>query len=287
MFFIHLCLWFQSVRCSPPWPLLLSALFRHAHRYFSKFFCTQEISFPFPFVLKWCVFISLFTPPPLHALVQDMDEQFLLCSLLFIRSLISHFPFPPLRLSLAWKFSSVSVFYQVPILYRDSYRRVQGESPSRLGHFLPLRIRRHFALPFRWKPDGTEQRWKLQHTGELFETNFWCRKSSLKTWLIQSSNLNSHDAVLDLFNFCIVLYVRFRYFVEFTFAILGSLLLAKKFRELLETNGEKRVTDVLKGYLHSWITLEVFWGVCTCSNSIYTTIPMPLYSYFVWLVLWV
>lgn len=47
------------------------------------------------------------------------------------------FSLPPLRLSLAWKFSSVSVFYQVPILYRDSYRRVQGESPSRLGHFLP------------------------------------------------------------------------------------------------------------------------------------------------------
>lgn len=54
---------------------------------------------------------------------------------------------------------------------------------------------------------------------------------------IQSSNLNSHDAVLDLFNFCIVLYVRFRYFLEVTFAILGFFLLAKKIRELLGTNG--------------------------------------------------
>lgn len=35
----------------------------------------------------------------------------------------------------------------------------------------------------------------------------------------------SHDAVLDLFDFCIVLYVRFRYFLEFTIAILGFLLL--------------------------------------------------------------
>lgn len=235
----------------------------------------------------YCSGVSLFHlyTSPLQALVQDMDEQFSVCSLLFIHSIT--FPLPPLRHSLAWKLSSVSVFYQVPILYRDSYLCVQGESPSRLGHFpSPLRIRRHFALPFRWKPDGTVQRWKLQHTGELFETYFWCRKSSLKTWLIQSSNLNSHDAVLDLFNFCIVLYVRLRYFLEFTFAILGSVLLAKKLRELLETNGEKCVTVFWRGYLHGWITLGVFWGVCTCSNSIYTTIPMPLYSYLVSPVSW-
>lgn len=31
----------------------------------------------------------------------------------------------------------------------------------------------------------------------------------------------------------------------------------------------------------SWVTWGVFWGVCTCSNSIYTSIPMPLYSYLV------
>lgn len=44
--------------------------------------------------------------------------------------------------------------------------------------------------------------------------------------------------------------------------------------------------SVLKGYLHGWIPLEVFWGVCTCSNSIYTTIPMPLYSCLVSPVSW-
>lgn len=44
--------------------------------------------------------------------------------------------------------------------------------------------------------------------------------------------------------------------------------------------------SVLKGYLHGWITLGVFWSVCTCSNSIYTTIPMPLYSYLVSPVSW-
>lgn len=122
-----------------------------------------------------------------------------------------------------------------------------------------------------WKPHGTPQRGKSQHTGELFRETFLMWKSSLKTWLTQSSNLNSHGAVLDLFDFCNVLYVGFRYFLEFTFADLGFLLLAKTVREL----------SVLKGYPYSWITLRLFWGVCTCSNSIYTTISMPLYLYLV------
>lgn len=126
------------------------------------------------------------------------------------------------------------------------------------------------------------------HWGAFRDTSLmW--KSSLKTWLTQRSNLNSHDAVLDLFNFCIVLYVRFRYFLEFTFAIPGFLLLAKKMRQFLETNGEKmihRYSVFWRGYLYSWVTLGVFWGVCTCSNSIYTTIPMPLYSYLVSPVSW-
>lgn len=125
------------------------------------------------------------------------------------------------------------------------------------------------------------------HWGAFSDT-FLIWKSSLKTWLIQSSNLNSHDAVLDLFNFCIVLYVRFRYFLEFTFAILGFLLLAK-IRELFGNQwGEMRskIFSVLKGSLHGWITLGVLWGVCTCSKSIYTTIPMPLYSYLVSPVSW-
>lgn len=45
----------------------------------------------------------------------------------------------------------------------------------------------------------------------------------------------SHDAVLDLFNFCIVLYVRWRYFLDFTFAILGFVLLAKRREKQLMT----------------------------------------------------
>lgn len=44
---------------------------------------------------------------------------------------------------------------------------------------------------------------------------------------------------------------------------------------------ESQIFSVSKGHLYSWVTLGVFWGVCTCSNSIYTTIPMPLYSYLV------
>lgn len=129
------------------------------------------------------------------------------------------------------------------------------------------------------------------HRGTFWDT-FLLWKSSLKTWLTPSSNRNGCVAVLDLFNFfCIVLYVRFRYFLEFTFAILGSVLLEiKKTRALLETNGGETCRrysvffcfvfflegDIFTAGLH-W----VFWAVCTCSNSIYTTISMPLYSYLV------
>lgn len=105
-------------------------------------------------------------------------------------------------------------------------------------------------------------------------------KSSLKTWLIQSSNLNSHDAVLDLFNFCIVLYVRFRYFLEFTFAILGFLLLAKK---ILENQwGEM---------CHRY---SVFWrGIFTTCSEAFALAPIafillfPRHYTHIWLVLWV
>lgn len=75
--FLYICFWFQSARCSPSWPLL-SALFRHAHRYYLNlvfsFFCTQEKSFSFLFVLTRCDFIS----PPLY--VRAVDEQFTCCS---------------------------------------------------------------------------------------------------------------------------------------------------------------------------------------------------------------
>ncbi len=137
MFFIHLCLWFQSVRCSPPWPLLLSASFGHAHRYFFKFFCTQENSFPFPFVLKWCVFISLLHLPLYKLPYRTWTSSSQPAQCCSPRYVVSHFlslrfvSAPPESLAV------FLCFYQVPILHRDSYRRVQGESPSRLGHFLP------------------------------------------------------------------------------------------------------------------------------------------------------
>lgn len=62
--FIHLCLWFQSVCCSPPWPLLLSALFRHAHRYYFKFFCTQEKLLSIPICTEVvCLYFTFYTFP--------------------------------------------------------------------------------------------------------------------------------------------------------------------------------------------------------------------------------
>lgn len=154
VFFIHLCLWFQSVRCSSPWPLLLSALFRHAHWYFFKFFCTQENSSPFPFLLKRCVFTSILHRTA-HGLFLVVDNV--------------TFPFPPLRLSLAWKFSSV-------LSSAHTLQRWLLVCPRRIslpGISSAPQIRRHVILPFCQNPDGMPQRWKLQHTGELFKTHFW------------------------------------------------------------------------------------------------------------------
>lgn len=230
VFFIHLCLWFQSVRCSPPWPVLLSALFRHAHWYFFKFFCTQENSFPFPFVLKWCVFISLLHLPftslgsghgraahsPLSAVHTIQNIKF---------------SFPTLRLSLAWKFCSVSVFLSsAHTLQRRLSVCSRRISPS--VRLFPPHCELGGILSCRscWEESRSTLGNFSRHIAdvEVFLENLTD---------IQSSNLNSHDAVLDLFNFCIVLYVRFRYFLEVTFAILGFFLLAKKIRELLGTNG--------------------------------------------------
>ncbi len=177
-----------------------------------------------------------------------MDEQFTACSVLFTTIRRIAFSFPPLRLSPAWKFSSVSVFLssahtpqrQLSARSRRISLSVRSFPPHcELGGILRCRS----AEKTWW--DGAEMK-AAAHWG-AFRDTFLMWKSSLKTWLIQSSNLNSHDAVLDLFNFCIVLYVRFRYFLEFTFAILGFLLLAKKIRELLETNGEKCVAVFWRG----------------------------------------
>lgn len=98
----------------------------------------------------------------------------------------------------------------------------------------PLRIRRRVPLNTRWDTAETKA---AAHWGAFWDT-FLTWKSSLKTWLTQSSNLSSHDAVLDLFNFCIVLYVRFRYFLEFTFCNPRLLFLLEKEDE--RTFGNKR-----------------------------------------------
>lgn len=48
----------------------------------------------------------------------------------------------------------------------------------------------------------------------------------------------------------------------------------------------RRCSSFRKGCLSGWITFGGFWAVCTRSNSIYTTILMPLYSYLVCPVSW-
>lgn len=173
--FIHLCLWFQSVCCSPPWPLLLSALFRHAHRYYFKFFCTQENSFPFPFVLKWCVFISLLHLPFMSlSLGCGRAVHSLLSAVHRIRKitllLVSASSQPCLKV-LAVFLCFIKCPYSTETVngvFKENLLSVRSQPPQ-------LRIRRlgMFHRRFCWKPDRTPQRWKLQHTGELFETHFW------------------------------------------------------------------------------------------------------------------
>ncbi len=102
----------------------------------SSFFALRKS--PFHSRLYWSgVSLFNFATSPLQALVQDVDEQLSVCSLLFIGCIISLLPSLRFVSALPESFSSVSVFYQVPILYRDGYRCVQGESPSRLSHLLP------------------------------------------------------------------------------------------------------------------------------------------------------
>jgi len=86
------------------------------------------------------------------------------------------------------------------------------------------------------------------HSG-AFRNTFLMWKSSLKSWLTQSLNVNSHDAVLDLFLFYIELYLIFKYYVEFTFAIQGFLSFEKKTRTFGIQHG-----DICPSY-------SVFWRV--------------------------
>lgn len=111
-------------------------LSKHAHRYFFKFFCTQENSFPFPFVLKWCVFISLFHLPCKKLLFRTRMSSFSGCSVPvhITRFLPSASSQPCLKKS----FSSVSVFLSsAHTLQRHLSACSMRISPLGLGHFLP------------------------------------------------------------------------------------------------------------------------------------------------------
>lgn len=142
------------------------------------------------------------------------------------------FSFPPLCLSFVRSFCVLSSAHNLQRQISVCSRRVTLSARSVPPHYKLGGVVAAVLRKIRW--DTTETK-AAAHQG-AFRDTFLMRKSSLKTWLTQSSNLNSHVAVLDLFNFCIVLYVRFRYFLEFTFAVLGSVLLAKVMTELLEPN---------------------------------------------------
>lgn len=124
----------------------LPALFRHAHWYYFKFFCTQENSFPFPFVLKWCVFISPLQPPPFYRL-KFVDQQFsLLRAVLTVRNITfssfsaSSQPRPKVCQCFRVLLSAHTLQRQLLACSRRTSLSVRSYLP------LPLQIRRHVML---------------------------------------------------------------------------------------------------------------------------------------------
>lgn len=124
----------------------LPALFRHAHWYYFKFFCTQENSFPFPFVLKWCVFISPLQPPPFYRL-KFVDQQFsLLRAVLTVRNITfssfsaSSQPRPKVCQCFRVLLSAHTLQRQLLACSRRTSLSVRSYPP------LPLQIRRHVML---------------------------------------------------------------------------------------------------------------------------------------------
>lgn len=152
--FCWICVWFLYIHvsgskaCAAPHlgHSSLPALFRHAHWYYFKFFCTQENSFPFPFVLKWCVFISPLQPPPFYRL-KFVDQQFsLLRAVLTVRNITfssfsaSSQPRPKVCQCFRVLLSAHTLQRQLLACSRRTSLSVRSYPP------LPLQIRRHVML---------------------------------------------------------------------------------------------------------------------------------------------
>lgn len=152
--FCWICVWFLYIHvsgskaCAAPHlgHSSLPALFRHAHWYYFKFFCTQENSFPFPFVLKWCVFISPLQPPPFYRL-KFVDQQFsLLRAVLTVRNITfssfsaSSQPRPKVCQCFRVLLSAHTLQRQLLACSRRTSLSVRSYPP------LPLQIRRHIML---------------------------------------------------------------------------------------------------------------------------------------------
>lgn len=153
--FCWICVWFLYIHvsgskaCAAPHlgHSSLPALFRHAHWYYFKFFCTQENSFPFPFVLKWCVFISPLQPPPFYRL-KFVDQQFsLLRAVLTVRNITfssfsaSSQPRPKVCQCFRVLLSAHTLQRQLLACSRRTSLSVRSYPPP-----LPLQIRRHVML---------------------------------------------------------------------------------------------------------------------------------------------
>lgn len=148
-----------------------SASFRHAHRYFFKFFCTQETPLHSPFVLIWCVLISLFRLPLYKLSTRTSSSQSAQC---WSHDTQYHI-FLPSFLRFISALPESSAVFSVFISSAHTLQRRSSVCSRRISlsvrSFPPLC---EFMLPFRRTPDGAPQRRKLQHTRERFETHFWC-----------------------------------------------------------------------------------------------------------------
>lgn len=94
----YICLWFQSVCCSLPLPLLLSALFRNAHRYFKfkfsslQFFLHSGKLLSIPVHTEVVCPNFIFTPLLYKFELRILMSSSLSCSALSTWPVVSHFP---------------------------------------------------------------------------------------------------------------------------------------------------------------------------------------------------
>lgn len=198
---------------------------------------------------------------------------------------MSHFPSPRFVSALP---ESLAVFYQVPILYRDGYWCVRGESPSpafpphhRLGGMLFCRSAKILTGCRRDESCSTLGSFS-RHISDMVVFLENLTDTKLKS---KQPPMLSSTSFFSLFFYCTV--CKSQIFSRIYFCNPRFSFVSEEEEGVFFGNQWGEMSQVfLTGYLYSRVTFGVFWGVCTCPNRIYTTFPIPLYSYLVCPVIW-